>query len=199
MDKSILDLLDELRAIAQTGLNYAKDPYDIQRYNRLMQIATKQYSSFTALPSEEIKQRFADDIGYITSKVGVQCALFDNSGKILLEKRADDKLWGLPGGWVDAGEVPEEAIRREIGEEANLLVKDLKMVKVFSRRPGEYHQPHSSVHILYLALDWEGELKKSFESLEMKFCELAEITEWHRDHQRQANEANEIWKHQPDR
>jgi hypothetical protein len=59
MKKNYLDLLDELRSIAQLGLNYSKNPYDIVNYNRLLQLAVDNYSDFTGLPTEEIKERFA--------------------------------------------------------------------------------------------------------------------------------------------
>ena len=42
--KNYLDLLDELRAIAQLGINYSKDPFDLERYNKLLQLATAGYA-----------------------------------------------------------------------------------------------------------------------------------------------------------
>ena len=47
MDK--LDFLDKLRAIAQIGLNYAKDPFDLERYRQLLDLATQGYAELTAL------------------------------------------------------------------------------------------------------------------------------------------------------
>ena len=40
--------------------------------------------------------------------------------------------WGLPGGFIDRGEAPEEAIRREILEETNLELEDLELLTVRS-------------------------------------------------------------------
>ncbi len=48
--KYVLDLLDEIRSIAQLGLNYTKDSYDVDRYNRLLNIASEQYAEITDLP-----------------------------------------------------------------------------------------------------------------------------------------------------
>ena len=163
--KNILDLIDELRAIAQTGLNYASDPFDLQRYDRIMEVVCKAYSTFSGLPTKEIQQRFSKEVGYVTPKIGVQCALFNEAGEILLEKRADDSLWGLPGGWVEVGEGPEETVRRELKEETNLLVEGLSVIGFYTRLPGQFHQPHTSVHILYYCGQWCGTLTKSFESL----------------------------------
>ncbi len=188
-NKNQLDLLDELRSIAQLGINYAKDPFDLERYRRLLQIAADSYSEITGLPSEEIKARFSKELGYITPKIGVNGALFNSEGKILLEQRSDDGLRGIPSGWVDVGEGPETALKREYMEEANLVIEPLDIIKFYTRLPGEYNQPHTSVHILYYCKYISGDLKKSHENLEMGFMDYRMVTQWHKDHQRQAEDA----------
>lgn len=132
MNKNYLDLLDELRTIAQLGLNYSQNFYDRENYTRLMQLAADSYSEITGLTSNEIKNRFSKELGYITPKIGVSCALFNDDGQLLLEYRSDDKLWGLPGGWVDIGEGPEIAVKRELMEEANLVVEPIEVINVSS-------------------------------------------------------------------
>ena len=97
MNKNYLNLLDELRSIAQLGLNYSKNEHDLLRYHRLLEIASDNYAEITGLPSEEIKERFKKELGYITPKIGVNGAIFNEAGQILLENRSDDLLWGIPG------------------------------------------------------------------------------------------------------
>lgn len=62
----------------------------------------------------------------------------DDHGRLLLLRRARDpgqgKL-GLPGGFVDAGESAEEALRREIAEEVRLEVADCRLLVTF---PNQY-------------------------------------------------------------
>jgi ADP-ribose pyrophosphatase YjhB (NUDIX family) len=191
MAKHYLDLLDEIRAIAQLGLNYSKDPYDRERYERLMNLASGRYSEMTGLPADIIRERFARELGYITPKIGVQGALFDEEDRILLEKRKDDGLWGLPAGWVESGEAPEQALVREFREEAALDIVPVELIGFASRLPGDFRQPHSSIHVLYYCVCKGGKLQKSHESLEMVFCEPAAIAGWpadgwHMDHGRQA-------------
>jgi 8-oxo-dGTP pyrophosphatase MutT (NUDIX family) len=189
MKNNLLDLLDQIRSIAQLGLNYSKDPYDLQRYHRLLDLASSEYAELTGLGSEAIKNRFTRELGYITPKIGVQGALFDGSGKLLLEQRKDDALWGLPSGWVEAGEAPDTALVREFMEEANLRVEPVKVIGFYTRLPGEYTQPHSSVHILYLCRCLGGELRKSHESLDMVYADPSTIRDWHKDHRMQAEAA----------
>jgi ADP-ribose pyrophosphatase YjhB (NUDIX family) len=44
-----------------------------------------------------------------------------------------DKLWTLPGGWIDVGESPSTAVTKEILEETGYLTKPLKLVACFDR------------------------------------------------------------------
>ena len=56
----------------------------------------------------------------------VACALVDPDGRILLARRPEDKamagLWEFPGGKVHPGELPEDALIRELGEELGIDV-----------------------------------------------------------------------------
>jgi 8-oxo-dGTP pyrophosphatase MutT (NUDIX family) len=196
---NLLDLLDELRAIAQLGINYSKDPYDLGRYNRLLELAATEYASITGwspavqpsagLSPETIRQRFTRELGYITPKIGVQGALFDADGKILLEQRIDDALWGLPAGWIEVGERPETALVREFHEETGLSVRPVAILGFYTRLPGEYQQPHTSVHILYACDYLGGNLRSSHESLQMVYSDPSTIEHWHKDHRQQVETA----------
>jgi len=192
-NKSTLDLLDEVRAIAQQGINHTKDMYDLQRYQRLLELAAQHYAEHTQLPSNEVRLRFEKELGYITPKIGVQGAIFNDAGEILLEKRLDDSLWGILGGWVEVGETPEDAFKREVLEEANLVVGDLELIDFYTRLPGKHNQPHTSIHVLYFCKQVSGTLKKSFESLDLRYCDHRAIHHWHKDHQGQAEKAHQHW------
>ncbi len=189
MSKNYLDLLDQLRAIAQLGINYSQNPFDLERYNKLLQLAADGYEEISGLPSSQIKDRFNKELGYITPKIGVNGILFNGEGQLLLDHRSDDHLWGIPSGWVDVGESPEGAMKREFMEEANLVVEPLDIIKFYTRLPGEFNQPHTSVHILYYCKYISGDLKKSHENLELCYRDHTTITDWHKDHQQQALDA----------
>jgi 8-oxo-dGTP diphosphatase len=62
----------------------------------------------------------------------------DGRGRVLLLKHVfrGGSGWGIPGGFVEAGEQPAEAARRELREEAGLEVEDLRLVHARTlRRP----------------------------------------------------------------
>ena len=191
--KTHLDFIDRLRGIAQTGLNHATDPHDKANYTEILALVAGEYAHVAGLAQEEILKRFQKELGYITPKVGVNGALFRADGTMLLERRADDGTWGVPGGWVDVGESPSESMRREFLEETGLHVTDCEVVQIFSRTPGEYDQPHSSCHILYYCEANDGAIVLSPESLEMTYLDISTVTNWHRDHEKLAHAAQIVW------
>ena len=52
--------------------------------------------------------------------IGSSAIVQDEAGRVLLQRRGDDGLWGLPGGGLEPGETFEGAARRELNEETGL-------------------------------------------------------------------------------
>jgi len=69
---------------------------------------------------------------------GVSAVIFDEHGRILLQQRTDNGLWGLPGGAVEFGESVLEALRREVDEETGLTIEVERLVGVYSHP--DHHQ-----------------------------------------------------------
>ena len=87
---NLAELLDELRILAKNGLHYTDDPYDEERYERLLELASEYYAEAVELPPDTVRERFADELGHVTPKVGGRAAIFDDDGRALLIKRSDD-------------------------------------------------------------------------------------------------------------
>ena len=69
-------------------------------------------------------------------------AIIKRDGKVLLAQRGEGKayagLWEAPGGKLEYGEQPEEAMRRELEEETGLKVENACLVGVASTDTGEF-------------------------------------------------------------
>lgn len=131
----IVSLLDSIQTIARNGLKYPSNEFDKERYERLLSLVTKTYSELLSIPEEFIKERFRDEIGHITPKVGTDAAIFNENGEILLMERSDGSGWCLPCGFVEPNETPAEGIVREVREETGLEIKINQLVGVFTRKP----------------------------------------------------------------
>lgn len=184
-----LVFLEELRAIAQLGLNYSHDPHDQQRYQRLMELTLQGYAGEFGLPVTELSPRFAREVGHVTPKVGVNAVIFGLEGKLFLTRRRDDNCWELPGGWADLGESPRDAVRRELFEETGIRVRPRQLIDVLHRLPGDLGQPHTSYHLYFHCLIESGEFQPSAETLECGYFEATTELNWHRDHQQMALQA----------
>lgn len=66
--------------------------------------------------------------------LGAFAIIFDEKGRVLLGHRRDMDLWNLPGGRIEMGETPDEAIIREVQEETGLDVQVEKLVGIYSKQ-----------------------------------------------------------------
>ena len=105
---------------------------------------------------------------------GADALVRDARGRVLLVRRADDGRWAMPGGWVDPGETPEQAVVREVAEETGLRVSGPRLLHT-EQRP-------ASVHYTFGCNLDGGDLRTSDESLEVAFVFPDEIDQWHTDH-----------------
>jgi len=125
----MLKLLRELQAIAQSGLAYSKDHYDIERFIRVLQLSAELLATNSSHKYEDLLPVFVNEKGYATPKVGVRGAVFKDE-KILLVKERQDNRWSLPGGWCDVNFSAKENIQKEIQEEAGYLSNVIKLISL---------------------------------------------------------------------
>ena len=189
----ILPLLNELQAMARNGLTYADNPYDRERYKRLLELASQYYGVVVNLPAEEVQKRLSAELGHITPKVGADAAIFDRNGEILLMQRADDGGWCLPCGWVEPNESPAEAVVREAREETGLEIRPVCLVDVFTRLPSAGYGPHTVISVVYYCEVVGGKMRMSREGLDLRYWPINDVSAWHRDHHRFALATYEVW------
>ena len=127
----LLDWAVELQSLAQAGLFYSKDVYDIQRFQRIREISAEMVSRVSGLPLEKVTGLFCNETGYQTPKLDSRAAIF-RDGKVLLV-RENTGLWSLPGGWVDVDQSVKENTIKEAMEEAGLDVTVDRVIAVQDR------------------------------------------------------------------
>ena len=103
--------------------------------------------------------------------------LFNEQGKILLEKRSDDGFYDFPGGGIDLKETAEEAGKRELFEETGLVADELELFKVYSGEVTHYVYFNGDeiygVDLVYLCNKYHGELLPQKEEVsELSFFSL---------------------------
>ncbi len=171
-----LEWAREIEALAQTGLHYAENEYQRQRYHRLMEIAAEIVIEHSNLEFSSLIETFNHQIGYATPRVDVRGAVFKDK-RILLVRERMDGGWTLPGGWADVGDVPSQAAEREVREEAGFEVKAQKVVGVYdTNRSGPLELFHA-FKIVFLCDLLGGEARPSIETSEVAFFGLDEIPE----------------------
>ena len=135
------------------------------------------YPVFTRLCMNELNHKF------VLLQDGSAAIITNEKGQILLQSRADNDRWGLPGGCQELGERFEETIIREIKEETNLEVseEDLELIKVVSGFTRKKEYPNGDVVInntvLYLISKYTGNLKWNYESKKMQFFDINNLPE----------------------
>jgi ADP-ribose pyrophosphatase YjhB (NUDIX family) len=161
-----------LQAIAQTGLTYAKDQYDIERYQTIRQIASEMMSDCSgSTASTRFVELFERERGYATPKIDVRAAVFSENAVLLVRERSDG-AWTLPGGWADVGDSPSVAAIREVKEESGYDVVARKLAAVYDRDHERHGHPPMAYHVYKLFFICEllgGTPRPSIETEEVGF------------------------------
>jgi ADP-ribose pyrophosphatase YjhB (NUDIX family) len=167
-----LDIAREIQQLSQTGLAFASNDYEIQRYKRLNEITAEIIQHHTDLEKESLQKVLMVQPGYATPKIDVRAAVIKD-GKILLVQESTDNCWALPGGWADVGNFPSEVASRECKEESGYDVKPIKVIGVFdANRSGRPLEFFHAFKIIFLCELIGGEAKPSDETLDVKFFDF---------------------------
>lgn len=168
---------ERLQAIAQTGLTYARDPYDVERYRELREIAAEIAARHLELPVETVAASFASGTGYPTPKVDVRAVVFQGGRLLLVRERASAR-WTLPGGWADVGQTPGEAAAKEALEESGFLVRPVKLLAVFDKSRHAHPPAVDYVYKMFIRCALEGgEARTSLETDAVAFFGRDELPE----------------------
>ncbi len=154
----------ELQFIAQAGLTYSHDQFDLERFARLREISAEIMAQKSGLTLETVRGLFCSETGFQTPKLDTRAAIIQD-GRILLVQEKDG-LWSLPGGWVDVNESIRSNTEKEVREEAGLTVAALRLIAIHDRNrhnPPPYAYGISKVFVLCGLID--GEFQENIETV----------------------------------
>ena len=164
----------EIQSLAQSGLAYTDNVYDIERYKRLREISAEMLAEKTDLSIEKVKDLFCDETGYQTPKIDTRAVIFKGN-KILLTHE-NNGTWSLPGGWCDVLESVKSNTIKEVKEETGLDVETIKIIAIQDRN--KHNKPtyaYGVCKIFVLCNVIGGEFIPNIETTEIKYFSLEEL------------------------
>ncbi len=167
----------ELQSIAQIGLTYTKDTFDVERFNRIREISVEILSEYTDLNHKKVTDLFCNESGYQTAKVDVRGAVFKDD-KILLVREKSDKCWSMPGGWADYNLSIKENVIKELKEETGLNVEAKKLIAVLDKNKHHTKLSPYGIYKAFVHCDViSGVFEENIEIIESGYFDIDELPE----------------------
>ncbi len=171
-----LNHLKRLKALADTGLVYSKEPYDLERYEEIKQISLQLMAELTEMPLETVTSFYGPQEDYPTPKVDIRGIVLNDLHEVLLVKEQVDGKWSIPGGWADIGYTASEVIQKEIREETGLDVTVDRLLAVYDKKCHDHPpQPHYVYKIVFRCLVTGGEIRNSFDILDVDYFPVEKL------------------------
>ena len=164
----------EIQAMAQSGLAYSENVYDIERYERLREISAEMIAEKSDIPTEKVKELFCNETGYQTPKLDTRAAIFQD-GKILLTHERNG-TWSLPGGWCDVLESVRSNTVKEVKEETGLDVRAVRLIALQDRN--KHNVPvyaYGVCKVFVLCEIIGGKFTENIETTEIAFFDLKNL------------------------
>lgn len=131
----------KLQEIAQSGLHYADDEFDRERYEIVRRVAAEIMAHHADVDADQVEDLFAAEQDHATPKIDVRAVVFREDAILLVRERSDG-CWTVPGGWADVNESASEAAAREALEESGYRVRPAKLLAFYDRSKHD-HPPHA--------------------------------------------------------
>ncbi len=175
--ETVISLAHELQSLSAAGLTYSKERFDIERYERIREIAAELVASVSDEPVEKVLHIFESDADYQTPKISTRGAIFNEKDEILLVKDFDG-MWVLPGGWCDYNQTIMSNTVKEVMEEAGLVVEPYRLVGIFDNQKRPYPQSYfHSENAFVLCRVISGEFHENSETTKSGYFSLDDLPE----------------------
>ncbi|MDR1895739.1 MAG: NUDIX hydrolase [Prevotellaceae bacterium] len=164
----------ELQFIAQAGLTYSKDSFDIERFKRIREMSAEIMSLHTGMSVEHVRDVFCNETGFQTPKLDTRAAVFSDNKILLVRERAG--TWSLPGGWVDVNESIRSNTIKEVKEESGYDAVPVKLIALQDRnRHNVPTYAYGVCKVFVLCEITGGEFEPNIETSECGFFGMDEL------------------------
>ena len=172
MKNKWLEWATRLQSIAQAGLTFGENQYDLDRYQQIRNLSVEIMQEHTDVSFEKIRDLFASETGYQTPKVDIRASVFKDD-MILMVKEKIDGRWSLPGGWADVNTSVSESAVRECLEEAGAKVRPKRIIAIhLANKHCEFIYPYTIYKVIVECELIENNFKTNTETLEAGFFPL---------------------------
>lgn len=166
----------ELQSLAQAGLAYGKDKFDIERFERIREISAEMVAHKTDISVKKVKNLFCNEVGYQTPKIDVRGVIFEGD-KILLIQESNGK-WALPGGWADVYLSVKENVLKEVKEEAGIEADAEMIIALLDVTKNQGKKiPYGITKVFVLCEYVSGKFEKNIETIDSRYFGIDELPE----------------------
>jgi ADP-ribose pyrophosphatase YjhB (NUDIX family) len=177
MENKWLKWATELQSIAQAGLTFGENQYDLDRYQKIRDLSIEIIHEYSDLDHTIIRNLFGSEKGYQTPKVDIRSAVFKDN-MILMVKEKVDGRWSLPGGWADVNSSVRESAVRECSEEAGADVNPKRIIAVhLANKQNDFVFPFTIYKIIVECELIRYIFKENSETLDSGFFPLDKLPE----------------------
>ncbi|WP_125767910.1 NUDIX hydrolase N-terminal domain-containing protein [Lapidilactobacillus wuchangensis] len=175
MTADLLNSQRQMLALIQSGLHYTKEPFELDRYQKLEKILLAQMAASTNTQVADLTAALTQDQGYITPKVDVRALIVKNQQILMVQDKPTQK-WSLPGGFADVGYTPTENIIREVSEETGLQVSVQGLLDVFDTgKRTDIPQPFQYYKFVFACQPVAGHFTDNIETEQIAYFALDKL------------------------
>ncbi|WP_303974580.1 NUDIX hydrolase N-terminal domain-containing protein [Streptococcus merionis] len=169
----VLKCLQNILALTNTGLVYAKDPFDQERYSQIRQETASLIAQISQLSSTELTDLLRPTKSYETPLVDVRAFILKEGKICLVQDKLAEGHWALPGGFAEVGLTPKENTAKEVLEETGFTVKVGKLLAIFDTNQDPNQIQAKQYYKLVFACEIEsGHFEANTEVSDLHFFDL---------------------------
>lgn len=129
-------IADQMRGMATIGKHFAGNIYEVERAHHIMALAAEIAAlADEDLTPDEVRAVFdTESLERVSPVIGIDAAVFDPQGRILLIQRRDNAHWAMPGGLSEIGDTFAQTAVKELWEEAGMRGDVRRLLGIFDAR-----------------------------------------------------------------